>query len=82
MQLSAQLAVSQSLVAHLNAHFKSAVEKADDGDALAGEVLRQLQEARADLGTVAAEKVRGVTGGGGGAQNRAGANGDTGGWGK
>lgn len=38
MQLSAQLSVSQSLVAHLNAAMKSAVERADDGDAAMGEV--------------------------------------------
>jgi len=58
MQLAAQLSVSQSLVAHLNGAMKNAIEKADDGDALQGELLRQLDETQKELGSISDEKVR------------------------
>ena len=66
MQLAAKMSVSQSLVAHLNNAMKSAVERADDGDAAMGEVVRQLEEARRQLQAMHNEQVGAACGGGGG----------------
>ena len=58
VQLAAQLNISQSLVAHLNDGMKRAIEKADDGDALSTELVRQLDTTQRELSAISQEKVR------------------------
>lgn len=60
-QLSAQLSVAQSLVSHLNGAMKSAVERADDGDAAVGDLAARLAEARRQLEGMSRDQV-GVAG--------------------